>query len=196
MKIQSVVSSLIVTGSLVGIIAPVALVNAAVDVPSEKASVVADNGIVEVVAENTLQELLDASTLTQAEKDRLESQILQDAARYLPKSTIVGPKSTRGIGLMSATAGRYFKSYTDLSHAQVVKVANSGNKVNTLITILGAVTGSKYSPFVGAASIIYGSYYNYFQTAAANGWGIRITLTIDSYVPTSMGMSWSISYRK
>ena len=90
---------------------------------------------------------------------------------------------------MPTPRGRYIKSHKDFSKAQVVKISQHGYATQGIAALLPG-------PLKAAASLVYGSYYNYFHTAASKGWGVRITLTVDSYVPTSAGMSWSISYIK
>lgn len=85
--------------------------------------------------------------------------------------------------------GRYFKSHKVFSRAQVAKISQRGYTSQALAALLPG-------PLKAGASLIYGSYYKQFHTAARNGWGVRITLTVDSYNPTSTGMSWSASYVK
>lgn len=89
----------------------------------------------------------------------------------------------------SMPRSRYYTIHQDLSRTQVKKIANSGNKVATLGGLLPGSIGI-------SAGLIYGNYYGMFTKAAINGWGIRITITSDSYNPTSTGTTFNVSYLK
>jgi hypothetical protein len=157
-----------------------------------------------IVAQGTLQDLFQSSTLTQSEKDQIVSSLLQLIPPQERTSFRIGTRSvfTSSFGISSVAstnAGRYFTSSQKFTHAQVVKIAKAGGNLTSVTSILASILGvhSLQAGFgMSLLSAIYSDYYGNFQTAAANGWGIKITLTIDSYVPTSAGMSWSISYIK
>ncbi|KRL13703.1 hypothetical protein [Schleiferilactobacillus perolens] len=184
MKIQSVVSALIITGSLFGVIAPAVAINATTSPHANAYAATSVDRTTEVVAQKTLQQLAEASPLPTTEKAQITRQIIEASLQARNVSSLYS--------VNSVTAGRYFKSYTTLSRAQVKAIAKEGDPVTKLTSFL-SLSGNL---FAVSAAFIYGSYYGYFTTAAINGWGIKITLTIDSYVPTSAGMSWSISYVK
>lgn len=110
----------------------------------------------------TLQSMLDNSNMNTAEKIVVTNSFLNGLkdefnTRFMPRS-------------------RYYTIRQDLSKEQVKKVANSGNKIATLGGLLPGSIGT-------SAGLIYGNYYGMFTTAAINGWGIRISITSDSYNP-------------
>jgi len=123
----------------------------------------------------TLQEMLDDSNMDLAEKSVVTNTFLR------------GLKSE--FNTRSMPRSRYYTIHQDLSRSQIKKIANSGNKVTTLVGYLPGAIGT-------SAGLIYGNYYGMFTTAAINGWGIRITITSDSYNPTSTGTTFKVSYLK
>lgn len=122
----------------------------------------------------TLQELIDTSNLTQEEKIVVTNSFLNYLSNQMESQAM--------------TRSRYYTIHQDLSNSKVKKIVNSSNPIQLL---------SGFIPYAGVPlSIIYYNYYNMYSTAAMNGWGIRITITSDSYNPTSTGTTFKISYLK
>lgn len=124
----------------------------------------------------SLEELMDESGLSYSEKAALTNEVLDS----------IKEQARTGIMLRS----RYYTIHQDLSNAQVKKVVNSADSISTLKKI---IPNKAIQAVVGA---IYSNYYSMYRTAASKGWGIRITITSDSYNPTSTGTTFNVSYLK
>lgn len=88
---------------------------------------------------------------------------------------------------------RYFRIHKDISAKDVKKIARSSRKADTFMDILGDIHDSL---ILDVYQHIFDLYYNKFRIAARHGWGIRITITTNSYDDTSTGTSFSLSYIK
>ena len=126
------------------------------------------------VETSTVQEVIDKSSLTPLEKVSLSESMMQQAKKLLSSDMY---------------KARYYRSSEVFSKAKVKKMAKEGKTVSKFTALLP-------SKLKLAARVIYGSYYARFKTAAKHGWGVKVTLTIDSYTQTTAGMSYSFSYIK
>lgn len=123
----------------------------------------------------SLKTLLDNSPLAATQKEQVTEEIFA-AAKHAATSDLY--------------RSRYYTSSKKFSKAQVKKIAAQGNKANFISYFISAVPASL------AFSVIATNYYGPFQTAAKHGWGIKITMKIDSYQPTTASTSYSFSYIK
>ena len=91
---------------------------------------------------------------------------------------------------------RYYKTTTTYSAAACKKIVKEGNASRDAAVDAISEFGRGGKLAAATLKVLYALYDGRFATAANNGWGLKVTLTIDSYNPTSTGMAWSYSYIK
>lgn len=95
---------------------------------------------------------------------------------------------------------RYYYLTYKLSAKEVKKMSGYTGAAGTVISNVAAIIGNKYGKagkYVTVASaMLYGSYWWQVTRASINGWGLKVTLKVDSYTPTTSGMAWTVTYVK